>query len=226
MKNTQTVKKPIIKEESNDKQKNNTVHFQSCDVDINLLDGKEKEEKNRIISKYYHGIFYGILSAAFLSCANVLIKKAELTTGSEQSLIRYVVQAFAMALVIVSTHFDFFGPKGSKKFLILRGSIGTIAMLCLHFAVKLINPSDAVALLHLNSVLITVFARFALSEKISLAHVACLVLSALGVLFIAQPSFVFGPRQCFINKCNISVEKNYDFLGYTNFNFVLGISLG
>lgn len=211
----------------------------SSEVDTKLLDVKAKinseasSETKSLISRQYHGVFYGMLSAILLCCANVLVKKCQLTSGSDQAFVRYLIQAISMSFAICHTDVCFLGPKGSRRFLVIRGTFGTIAMICLHFALKLINPSDATALLHLNTVLVTVFARVALKEKLSLAHLASLLLSAMGVLFIAQPSFIFGPRQVMsVNNQTVNGTlytkntKPNKFTQITNSSFILGISLG
>lgn len=197
------------------------------------INSESSPETESLISRQYHGVFYGMLSAISLCCANVFVKKCQLTSGSDQAFVRYLIQAIAMSIAICHTGVCFLGPKGSRKFLVIRGTFGTIAMICLHFALKLINPSDATALLHLNTVLVTVFARVALKEKLSLAHLACLLLSALGVLFIAQPSFLFGARQVMsVNNQTVNGTlyttntKPNEFAQITNSSFILGISLG
>jgi len=174
----------------------------------------------------YRGICIGLFSALLLSISNILIKKAHLTTGAEQTFVRYFIQASCMVFIILVNKLDFFGPRSLRGILILRGVFGTLGLICLQYSVKLINPSDAVALLHLNSVLVTIFARVYLKEKFSLAHLACLLCAVLGVLFIAQPSFIFAKFTNTTINSNATQVLEAHLAPPDSLNFIYGISLG
>ena len=83
-----------------------------------------------------------------------------------------------------------FGEKKERKLLILRGSFGVVALTCLHFSIKLIDPSDSVSILHTNVVFVAFLARFFLKEKFSFAFLIAMFLTIIGIFFIAQPSFL------------------------------------
>ena len=153
------------------------------------------------------------------------MKAARITTGSEQVFVRYSIQAVVMGCIILYTKETFFGLKQSRKLLILRGSIGAISLIALHFSVKLINPSDAGALINLHTVFVCFIARIFLKEKINLAQVTSLVMSLFGVMLIAQPSFIFGSgiKEITINKTR---SKDNELLTITKSQFISGISLG
>lgn len=157
----------------------------------------------------YHGFFFGMLSAFCLSLSSVFNKSAQLTTGSEQAFIRYIIQVLTMGIIIMFTKQTFLGPKELRNMLILRGSMSTLALLASHFALKLINPSDAVALLNLNTILLSIMARFILKEKMNLVHLICLILSMFGVVFIAQPSFIFQSQAKENEAVKISDKELY-----------------
>ena len=188
--------------------------------------------KNALIP--YHGIFLGLLSALFLAFSNILIKKAYITSGSEQALSRYIVQGITMTIIILAnSKVSFLGPKNSRNLLMLRAVFGTVGLISIHFSVKIINPSDAVALFHLNTVMVTVFARIFLKEKMSMAHFACILTSFFGVLLIAQPSFIFDNNYSNGFENSTSLSQNMSggviverFLPYNNQQFIIGITLG
>lgn len=197
--------------------------FQKDETNMDLLDEEAVEipkTENNFLQ--FHGICYATLSALFLSLSNIFIKSARIMSGSEQAFVRYLIQAIVLAIIIIYTKGNFFGTKKARKMLITRGLMGTLALIALHFAVKLLNPSDAVALLHLNTVIVAIAARIILKEKINLAHVTCLILSMVGVVFIAQPSFIFSVPEIQRN----GTELNNEFFEITNEEFVLGILLG
>ena len=207
------------------------VEFQKDDTKMDLLHEEATENKasqNKFLK--FHGIFYATLSAFFLSLSNIFIKSARIMSGSEQSFVRYVLQLLVLGSIIIYNKDNFLGNKKSRKLLMTRGLIGTIALISLHFAVKLLNPSDAVALLHLNTVIVAIAARIILKEKINLAHVTCLIMSMVGVVFIAQPSLLFSKHNEIQNNYtayqnnNTAVENEFSTI--TNGQFILGIILG
>lgn len=195
-------------------------------ITIKAANHVSKTNQEESAPNQYHGIFFAMLSALFLGLSNTLIRKAHITTGSEQAFIRYIVQGTIMSIIISITKINFFGPKESRKLLMFRGFFGALALIALHFSVKMINPSDAVALLHLNSVIVTLFARCFLNEKMSIAHLTCLSMSIIGVFFIGQPAFIFDK----INVVQREVSNSsYALRGSesseTNVVFFIGISL-
>lgn len=198
-----------------------------------IIEQTDTELTKKTEKKYaYHGIFYGMLSALFLGLSNTLIKKTETTSGSEQALMRYIVQFILMLTGIILTKSHPLGPKGSRHLLMVRGTMGCGGMIGLHFAIKLINPSDAVALLHLNTMIVTILARIFLKELLSIAHLTCLILSFIGVVFIAQPMFLFNQQFSSFNLSSVNlthnIGKDFDIDPYasvSNLEFAIGISL-
>lgn len=130
------------------------------------------------------GLFIALLSAVFLSLSNVLIKKAKFFSGTEQTTIRYFIQGLIMLCIARYNKLNIFGEKGDRKLLILRGVFGTIGLTTLHLSLKLIDPSDSVALFHTNVIIVALLARFILNEKFSLTHIFSLILAISGILSI------------------------------------------
>ena len=185
------------------------------DQEINLLNKPKDDgiqvEKQAIKNKFssYYGIIYGLISALCLSTSTVLTKKANFFHGSETALLRYIIQLIIMILMGVISKNNLLGPKESRKTLIIRGICGSIAMISLNYSIKLINPSDTSALMRLNIVIIPIFARFFIKEKFGLFNFMPLVMSILGVFFIAQPSFLFKKISQLKNFNNCSFNLTY-----------------
>ena len=83
-------------------------------------------------------------------------------------------------------------------------------------------------MINLSIVFIPIIARFYIKEKFSIIHLIALVISILGVFFIAQPSFLFkqsAQLNTFNNQTNSSINLN--ILNEENrFNRIFGISIG
>ena len=203
------------------------------DQSINLLDSAQidkieiQKPKKKIFSNYY-GLFFGVLSALCLSVSNVLIKKANFFNGSDTTAFRYTIQLILMLLIALITKQNLLGPKEMRKILFLRGFIGTISVLCLHVSVKFINPSDTTSLFNLSIVFVPIIARFYIKEKFSIMHLIALVISILGVLFIAQPAFLFQQNSQLIISNNYTNNLTNITTSALNasFNKIFGISIG
>lgn len=199
------------------------------DIPLKQLTNLSPQNAKKEDSRAYRGLFYALFSALCLGLSNTLIKKAYIVTGNEQVFVRYTVQAIMMSAIILVERINFLGPVQSRKLLMIRGSFGAIGLLCMHFSVKMINPSDATALLQINAVIVNVLGRIFLKEKMSFTHLLSLIMSVLGVLFISQPTFLFGeklPDIISYNSSQSNVTMMSEEFKSENQKFIGGISLG
>jgi hypothetical protein len=89
---------------------------------------------------------------------------------------------------------DIRGPRKQRVLLSVRGILGTISLILIFYAVKFINPSDVSAIFNCNIVIVTIFARFFLKEKLSFCHLIALVCTVFGIFLVSQPSFLFPKK--------------------------------
>lgn len=139
----------------------------------------------------FKGYLFGIMSAFSFSLAQVVMKRAKWFSGSDHSLIRYLVTFIVMFTVLKYKNLNIMGPRKYLRILLFRGFVGACALITLYFAIMLINPSDAITITHTSIIITAVLARIFLNEKITLAHFISLILTIIGVLFICKPSFLF-----------------------------------
>lgn len=84
-------------------------------------------------------------------------------------------------------------PWGNNKpLLIARGVVGTIALLCIFYAVTILPLADATLLQYFYPVFTSILAFFLLKEKISKSTILCIVLSLIGLFIMVRPEFIFG----------------------------------
>ena len=76
--------------------------------------------------------------------------------------------------------------------LIARGVVGTIALVCVFYAVTLLPLAEATLLQYLYPVFTSVLAFFFLKESIQKSTIVCIVLSLIGLVIMVQPDFIFG----------------------------------
>lgn len=172
------------------------------------------------------GIFYALLSALLISLNNILIRKCKSFSASEMALVRFVMQMSIFLPYAIFNKISIFGEKGQRLMLSVRGIAGTLGLLSMYFAVKLVNPSDALALFNTSVIFVTISARIFLKEKLTLVHLLALILTMVGICFITQPSFLFDKSVDLLmiqNRTNLtnstllqieSKNSNIKYLGY------------
>ena len=153
----------------------------------------------------FHGFFFAMLSAVFMGLSSVFIKKAEYFNAAEVIAVRYIIQFLMMFVVIIFTGKSFTGPREARNPLLIRAIFGMLGLIMVHYSVKLITPSDTTAIMRFSLILVAIMARISFKEKISLATLVSILLSIIGVILIAQPSFLF-PKHA-INLSNYSASN-------------------
>jgi len=136
------------------------------------------------------GMFLALLSAVIASLSNIYIRKAHLFSASDATLLRYILTFFVMIIVAKAKGLSMFGEKGQRWLLAGRGFAGAMALIGLAFAVKLLHPSDAFAIFHLNVLFVLFLARMLLGERIPYAHIFSVIMILTGIVLIVQPPYL------------------------------------
>ncbi|XP_018321629.1 solute carrier family 35 member G1 isoform X2 [Agrilus planipennis] len=83
-------------------------------------------------------------------------------------------------------------PKGKCMVLILRCFTGTMSLMLSFYAFRHMSLADASVIIFSVPVFTAIFARMFLKEPCGIFTVFSIVLTVIGVIFIARPSFLFG----------------------------------
>ena len=193
------------------------TEFIETRVDIR---GSEKVEAK---TSRFHGFFFAMLSAVFMGLSSVFIKKAEYFNASEVIAVRYIIQFLMMFVMIIFRRTSFTGPNEARNPLLIRAIFGMLGLIMVHYSVKLITPSDTTAIMRFSLILVAIMARISFKEKISIATLVSILLSIVGVLLIAQPSFLF-PKQS-INASNYSASNSNETFQITDVNEISQIQI-
>lgn len=80
----------------------------------------------------------------------------------------------------------------NKLLLAARGVVGTLALICVFYAVSTLPLAEATLLQHLNPVFTALLAFLLLKERINLFTVVCIILSLVGLIAMIQPELLLG----------------------------------
>ncbi|CAF0959453.1 unnamed protein product [Brachionus calyciflorus] len=209
-------------------RKNDPISNELLDAKIDLP--ISLNEKNTLFSSFkksiflpYRGYFYSLLSAFLYSLAQVLLKRSKWLSGSDHSTIRYTTTFIVMIIYMKCNKLDLAGPKKEFNLILIRGLLGSFALISFYFAFMFINPSDVVSLSHSSIVITALISRIFLKEKLTLAHILSIFLTAIGVMFISKPSFLFQIENEILNT---SLNNDTDFVILeTSSSYKLGMGI-
>ncbi len=77
----------------------------------------------------------------------------------------------------------------NKRWLFARGAVGTLALMCVYYAVTELPLAEATILQYVHPVFTALLAVLFLKERVQPATLACIVLCLLGVFTMVYPSF-------------------------------------
>ncbi|XP_026171297.1 solute carrier family 35 member G1 [Mastacembelus armatus] len=138
------------------------------------------------------GLFYGFLSTVFFSIIAILVKTIQDVHAVEISAIRCFFQMLFVMPLLIYHKTGFLGPRDKRLYLVLRGFIGSNAMILLYYAVQQMPLADAIVIMFSNPVFTSLLAWIFLKEKCTIWDCVFTMFTLTGVILIARPPFIFG----------------------------------
>ncbi|XP_054585333.1 solute carrier family 35 member G1-like isoform X1 [Eptesicus fuscus] len=138
------------------------------------------------------GLFYTLLSAFLFSVGSLFVKKVQDLHAVEISAFRCVFQMLVVIPCLIYRKTGFIGPKDLRILLILRGVLGSTAMILLYYAFHTTSLADATVVSFSCPVFTSLFACIFLKEKYSLWNLLFTAFAFTGVILIVRPPFLFG----------------------------------
>ena len=80
----------------------------------------------------------------------------------------------------------------NKKLLVARGTVGTLALICVYYAVTTLPLAEATLLQYLYPVFTAILAFLFLKERIQRSTLICILLCLLGLLAMVKPNLSFS----------------------------------
>uniref|UniRef100_UPI0037E748F5 solute carrier family 35 member G1 n=1 Tax=Semicossyphus pulcher TaxID=241346 RepID=UPI0037E748F5 len=138
------------------------------------------------------GLFYAFLSTVFFSIIALLVKTIQGVHAIEISAIRCFFQMLFTMPLLIYHKTGFLGPRDKRVYLVLRGFIGSNAMIMLFYAVQQMPLADATVIMFSNPVFTSLLAWIFLKERCTIWDCVFTVFTLTGVILIARPPFIFG----------------------------------
>lgn len=138
------------------------------------------------------GLLYAFLSTVFFSTIALLVKTIEGLHAIEISAIRCFFQMLFVVPLLIYHKTGFLGPRDKRIYLVLRGFVGSNAMIMLFYAVQQMPLADATVIMFSNPVFTSLLAWIFLKERCTIWDCVFTVFTLTGVILIARPPFLFG----------------------------------
>lgn len=132
-----------------------------------------------------------LLGTLFFSAMTVFAKLASDRLPTMELVLARVVVTFVVSWwAIRSLGIDPWGH--DKKLLLVRGFAGFMGLSCYFYAINHLPLADATVIQFCNPMIAALIAVFALHEPLRGADVVATALSMMGVVLVAQPTFLFA----------------------------------
>jgi drug/metabolite transporter (DMT)-like permease len=137
-------------------------------------------------------IIFILISALAFTLMSTMVKLAGNIPTYEKVFFRNLINFIIAIYIVKKNNVSFFGKKKNRFFLVVRGILGFLGVICNFYAVTKMNLSDATMIFNMTPFFVTLFAVFFLGEKILKIEYFSLVLAFIGVLLVIQPKFNIG----------------------------------
>lgn len=137
-------------------------------------------------------IIFILISALAFTLMSTMVKLAGNIPTYEKVFFRNLINFIIAIYIVKKNNVSFFGKKKNRFFLVVRGILGFLGVICNFYAVTKMNLSDATMIFNMTPFFVTLFAVFFLGEKILKIEYYSLVLAFIGVLLVIQPKFNIG----------------------------------
>lgn len=171
----------------------------------------------------YKGIFYALFSSMTFTCTNFTIKRLRVDFF-DALLCRFFLQTSILAAYILYKRNGFIhGTKFFMAMQLVRTLIGTTSFFLLFHAYRYLPQPVLTTCRYTQVVWTAIFTRIVFRERITKLTILAIVFNLSGVLFVAQPSFLFTKQQTAAGNRTADIDFESDRTSFT-FGLFLAIT--
>ncbi|CAF0809886.1 unnamed protein product [Adineta ricciae] len=157
-------------------------------------------------SRQFSGVFYTLISSLLFTCATFSIKQLGIDL-LDALLLRFILQTLGTFSYVRYKHYPIFLGNPTQILLqLLCCATGAMGLFLFFIAVRYVELSDVTTLSYTRVVWTVVFSMILYRERPTWSTLTALPLTLLGVVCVAQPTFLFASKV-------VSTDSKYRFLG-------------
>ena len=171
------------------------------------------------------GIGCALLSSIIFTSSTFTIKQLEVDLF-DTLLFRFLVQTSILVAFIHYKRYKILD--GSAKLIaiqIFRAMLGAMGLLLLYASYRCIPLPDLTTVRYTQVIWTAIFAMFIFHERISVFTVIAIVLTLLGVVYVAQPTFIFGHSAVVFNQTRELTSRSDKSSRTLGFSLALGCAI-
>lgn len=161
--------------------------------------------KSKITVKYSHfdfshlGLLFGVVSSLMFSLCSLVVKLLSEMPSTELAIFRFL-GLLLLTLPCLLYRDDPVFPKEKITYLLIRGILGTFALLCQFYAFQHLPLGDASVIIFSVPIAVSIFAKIFLNEECSMFHCFVIVMTLIGVCLVTQPPYIFTSNRAKYEK--------------------------
>ena len=149
--------------------------------------------------------FYLVFASLFFSLMTVCVKKVDSRINIyELVFFRSLISLLITSWILKNKQINQWG--NNRKLLFLRGILGTVALVCIFYAIRNMPLSISTVIQYTYPIFISIFAGIFINEKITKNTLLALILGWLGILVILNQSQ--------LANINVEIEKLSIFIAF------------
>ncbi|GAA0719045.1 DMT family transporter [Clostridium malenominatum] len=134
-------------------------------------------------------ILYMILSSLCFAFMAALVKMSGDIPTVEKTFFRNFVSLIVSVIVLCKNKETLWGKKENRKYLVLRGMLGTAGMITYFYCIDNMLLADSSMLNKVHPFFTVIFAVWFLKENLSKTQISALIFAFVGILFVVKPKF-------------------------------------
>ncbi|CAF2778244.1 unnamed protein product [Rotaria sp. Silwood2] len=205
---------PLIDTDELEVNENDDEKFTKLERRCSLILSIHSHRSNEINSfsqttRRCKGIFYALLGSSLFTCSGFMIKQLRVDFF-DALLCRFIVQTFILTIFIVYKRYKIIHGSFNLILLqIIRTILASSGLFLFYSSYRYIPLPDLTTFRYTQVIWTTILAMIILHERISIPIVLAIILTLIGVVCVAQPTFLFGNyRQ--LSDLNETINKNID----------------
>jgi drug/metabolite transporter (DMT)-like permease len=178
-------------------------------IDDNNEENIDSNKKSKICSyiERFSGIIYSLISSLLFTCSNFIIKQFDVVL-LDVFLIRFVIQGLISFGYIIYKGYHPLSSNYNGLLIFIRSLIAATGSICFYIGLVLLPLPDLTTIRYTQVVWTALIALIIFRERITLPTILASILTLIGVICVAQPSFVFKKSKTFNETSQISLSKN------------------
>lgn len=155
----------------------------------------------------FSGILYALVASFLFTCSNFALTQFDIVL-LDALIIRFAAQALMSLGFILYKGYSFWSP-GNNGLILIRCLFATSGSISYYLGLTLLPLADLTTVRYTQVVWTAVLALIIFRERINLPTIFASILTLIGVVCVAQPSFLF-PRNTLVNATisnSTTIEK-------------------